>query len=154
MGKQWKQCWLYFSGLQNHCRWWLKPKMQRRLLLGRKLMTNLDSKLKSRDINLWKNVHLLKATVFPVVMYGCESWAIKKAECRRLMLLNSVVRADSWESLGLQGDATKHPKRDQSWVYIERTDVEPETPTLWPRDVKSWLIGKAPDAGHDWGQEE
>ena len=91
MGKQ--QCWLYFSGLPNHCKWWLKPKIQRHLLLGRKLMTNLDSKLKNRDINLWKNVHLVKAMVFPVVMYGCESWAIKKAECWRLMLFNSVVES-------------------------------------------------------------
>ena len=58
--------------------------IKRRLLLGRKVMTNLDSILKSRDITLSTKVHLLKATVFPIVMYGCESWSIKKAECRRI----------------------------------------------------------------------
>ena len=58
--------------------------IKRRLLLGRKAMTNLDSILKSRDITLSTNVHLVKAMIFPVVMYGCESWTIKKAECRRI----------------------------------------------------------------------
>ena len=70
----------YFLGLQNHCRWWLSHEIKRHLLLGRKAMTNLDSILKGRDITLPINVHLVKAKVFPVVMYGCESWAIKKAE--------------------------------------------------------------------------
>ena len=64
--------------------------IKRHLLLGRKVMTNLDSILKSRDITLSTKVHLVKAMVFPVVMYGCESWTIKKAECRRLMLLNCL----------------------------------------------------------------
>ena len=67
-------------GLQNHCRWWLQPWIKRCLLLGRKVMTNLDSILKSRDITLPTKVHLVKAMVFPVVMYGCDSWTIKKAE--------------------------------------------------------------------------
>ena len=80
--------------------------IRRCLLLGRKVMTNLDSILKSRDISLPKKVHLVKAMVFPVVMYGCESWTIKKAECQRMMLLNCCVGEDSWESLGLQGDPT------------------------------------------------
>ena len=78
--------------------------IKRRLLLGRKVMTNLDSILKSRDITLSTKVHLVKAMVFPVAMYGCESWTIKKAEHRRLMLLNYGVGEDSWESLVLQGD--------------------------------------------------
>ena len=69
-------------------------------------MTNLDSILKSRDITLLTKVHLVKAMVFPVVMYGCESWTIKKAEHQKLMLLNCSVRDDSQESLGLQGDQT------------------------------------------------
>ena len=72
--------WLYFSGLQNHCRWWLQPC----LLLGRKVMTNLDSILKGRDIILPTKVCLVKAMVFPVVAYGCESWTIKKAEHQRI----------------------------------------------------------------------
>ena len=69
--------------------------IKRRLLLGRKAMTNLDSILKSRDIILSTKVHLVKAMVYPVVMYGCESWTIKKAEHRRMMLLNCGVREDS-----------------------------------------------------------
>ena len=78
--------------------------IKRRLLLVRKAMTNLDSILKSRDIALPTKVQLVK--VFPVVMYGCESWTVKKAECRKLMLLNCGVGEDSWESLGLQGNPT------------------------------------------------
>ena len=70
------------------------------------------------------------------------------------MLLNYGVGEDSWESLGLQGDPASHPKGDQSWVFTGRTDAEAETPILWPPDAKSWLIGKDPDAGRDWGQEE
>ena len=76
------------------------------LLLGRKVMTNLDSIFKSRDITLLTKVHLVKAMVFPVVMYGCESWTVKKQSAEELMLLNCVVGEDSWESLGLQGDPT------------------------------------------------
>ena len=75
---------LYFSGLQNHCRWWLQPWNKRRLLLRKKVMTNLDSILTSRDITLPTKVHLVKAVIFPVVMYGCESWNINKAECLRI----------------------------------------------------------------------
>ena len=79
--------------------------IKKRLLLGRKVMTNLDSILKSRDITLPTKVHLVKAMVFCVVMYGCESWTIKKA-AEELMLLNCGVGEDSRESLGLQGDPT------------------------------------------------
>ena len=78
------------------------------LVLWRKTMTNLDSILKSSDITSPTKVHLVKAMVFPVVMYGCESWTIKKAERWELMLLNCGVREDSWEYLGLQGDKTSH----------------------------------------------
>ena len=80
--------------------------IKRRLLLGRKVMTNLDSILKSRDITLPTKVDLFKAMVFPVIMYGCESWAVKKLSAEELMLLNCGVGEDSWESLGLQGDPT------------------------------------------------
>ena len=80
--------------------------IKRCLLVGRKVMTNLDSILKSRDITLPTKVRLVKAMVFPAVMYGCESWTVKKAECWELMLLNCGVGEDSWESLGLQGDPT------------------------------------------------
>ena len=80
--------------------------IKRDLLLGRKVMTNLDRILKNRDITLPTKVHLVKAMIFPVVMYGCESWTIKKADAEELMLLNHGVGEDSWESLGLQGDPT------------------------------------------------
>ena len=118
----------------------------------RLLETNLDSILKSRDITLPAKVCLVRAMVFPVVMYGCESWTIKKAE--ELMLLKCGVGEDSWESRGLQGDPSIHPKGHQSWVFIGRTDVEVETPILCPPDTKNWLIGKDSDAGKDRRQEE
>ena len=84
--------------------------IKRCLLLGRKIMTNLDSILKSRDINLLTKVHLVKAMAFPVVMYGCESWTIKLST-KELMLLNYGVGGDSCESLGLQGDQTTQSYR-------------------------------------------
>ena len=80
--------------------------IKRHLLLGRKVMANLDSILKSRDITLPTKVHLVKAMVFPVVMYGCESWTIKKAEHQRIDAFELWFGEDSWESLGLQGDLT------------------------------------------------
>ena len=80
--------------------------IKRRLLLGRKVMTNLDSVFKSRDSTLPTKAHLVKAMVFPVVIYGCESWTVKMAECRELMLLNCGAGEDSCESLGLQEDPT------------------------------------------------
>ena len=128
--------------------------IKRRLLLVRKIMTTLDSILKSRDIILPTKVRLVKAMVFPVVMYGCASWTVKKAECRRIDAFELWCWRISWESLGLQGDPSVHPKGDQSWVFIGRTDVEAETPIFWPPHAKSWLIWEDPDAGKDWGQEE
>ena len=81
--------------------------IKRCLLLGRKVMTNLDSILKSRDITWSTKVHLVRAMVFPVVMYGCENWTIKKAEHQRIDAFDGCgVEEDSWESLGLQGDPT------------------------------------------------
>ena len=80
--------------------------IKRHLLLGRKARTNLDSILKSRDISLLTKFHLVKAMIFPGVMYGCESWTIKKAKSEELMLLNCGVGEDSSESLGLQGNQT------------------------------------------------
>ena len=117
-------------------------------------MINLDSILKSRDITLPTKVHLVKAIVFPVVMYGCESWTVKKAEYRRIDAFELRCGEDSWESLGLQGDPTDPFKGDQSWVFIGRTDAKAETPVLWPPHVKNWLIGKDSDAGRVWGQEQ
>ena len=92
-------------------------------------MINLDSILKSRDITLPTKIRLVKAMVFPVVMYGCESWTIKNA-AEELMLLNCGVGENSWESLGLQIQPV-YPKGDQSWMFIGRTDAEAEAPILW-----------------------
>ena len=143
---------LYFFGLQNHCRWWLQP-WNRRLLLGRKVMTNLDSILKSRDITLPTKVRLVKAMVFPVVMYGCESWTIKKAEHRidafKLWCWRRLLRVP-WTA-----------RRSNQSILRE---ISPECsleglmlklkPIFQPPDAKSWLIWKDPDAGKDWRQEE
>ena len=99
-------------------------------------MTNLDSILKSRDITLPTKASQVKAMVFPVVMYGYESWTIKKAESRRI----DAFELWSWRRLLSPLDCKEiqpvHPK-DQSWVFIGRTDVEAETPILWPPDSKS-----------------
>ena len=128
--------------------------MKRCLLFGRKVMTNLDSILKSRDITLPTKVHLVKAMVFPVVMYGCESWTLKKAERQRIDAFELWCWRRLLSPLDCKEIQPAHPKGDQSWVFIGRTDFEAETPILWPPDVKSWLIWKDPDAGKDWGQEE
>ena len=103
--------------------------IKRRLLLGRKVMTNLDSILKSRDITLSKKVHLGKALVFPVVMYGCESWTVKKAERRRIDAF--VVLEKTLEGpLDCKEIQPVLHKEDQSWMFIGGTDVQAETPIL------------------------
>ena len=99
--------------------------IKRRLLLGRKVMANLDSILKSREITLSTKFCLVKAMVFPVVMSGCESWTIKKAEHRRIDAL--VLEKTLGSPLDCKKIQPVHPKGDQSWVFIERTDVEAET---------------------------
>ena len=111
--------------------------IKRCLLLGRQDMTNLDSIFKSRDITLPTKVRLVKAVVFPVVMYECESWTVKKAECRRM----DAFELWCWRRLESPLDCKEiqpvHPKGDQSLVFIGRTDTEAETPVLWPPHAKS-----------------
>ena len=112
--------------------------IKRCLLLGRKVMTNLDSIFKSRDITLPTKVRLVKAMVFPVVMYGCESWTVKRAERRRIDAFSAVVLEGTLESpLDCKEIQSVNPKGDQSWVFTGRTDAEAETPILWPPDTKS-----------------
>ena len=106
--------------------------IKRCLILGRKVMTNLDSILKSRDIALPTKVHPVKAMVFPVDMYGCESWTVKKVECRRidafeLWCWRRLMRVP-WSYKEIQ---PVHPE-DQSWVFFGRNDAKAETPILWP----------------------
>ena len=113
-----------------------------------------DSILNSRDITLPTEVHLVKAMVFPVVMYGCESWTIKKAEHRRTGAFELWCWRRLESSLDCKEIQPVSPKGNQSWISLGGTDAEAEAPKLWPPDVKSRLIGKDPDAGKDWGQEE
>ena len=98
-------------------------------------MTNLDNILKSRDITLPTKVRLVKDMVFPVVMYECESWAVKKAERQ---IIQTVVFGKTLESpLDCKEIQPVCAKGDQSWMFIGRTDAEPETPVLWPLHAKS-----------------
>ena len=110
-------------------------------------MTNLDSILKSRDITLPTKVWLVKAMVFPVVMYRCESWTVKKAECRRI----DAFELWCWRRL-LRVPWTARRSNQSILKKIGRTDAESETPILSPPHAKSWLVGKAPDAHRDWGR--
>ena len=115
---------------------------------------NLDSVFKSRDITLLTKVHLVKAMVFPVVLYQCETWTIKKAECQsidafELWCWKRLLRAP-WNA----EIKPVTPKGNQPWIFIGRTDAEAEASILWPPDVKSWLTWKDPDAGTDWRQTE
>ena len=112
--------------------------IKRRLLLGRKCMTNLDSILKSRDMFLPTKVCLVKAMVFPVVMYGCESWTVKKAERQRIDAFELWLLEKTLESpLDCKEIQPVHSKGDQSWVFIGRTDAKAETPILWSPHAKS-----------------
>ena len=101
-------------------------------------MTNLDSILKSRDTTLPTKVRLVKAIVFPVVMYGRESWIMKKAECQRIDAFELWCLKKTLESLlDCKEIQLVHSKGDQSWVFIGRTDVEAETSIIWPPNAKS-----------------
>ena len=146
MGKQWKQWETTFGGSKITANADCSHEIKRRLLLGRKAMTNLDSILKSRDITSPTKVRLVKAMVFPVVMYRCESdykesWAPKNW-CFWTVVLEKTLASP----LDCKEIQPVHPKGDQSWVFIGRTDVEAEPPILWSPDTKSWLIWKDPDA--------
>ena len=150
MGKQWKQWEFIFLGSKITADGACSYEIRRCLLLGRKAMTNLDSILKSKDITMPTEVWLVKAMVFPVVMYGCKSWTIKKLStknwCFWTVVLGKTPR-DSQSPLDFWKTQPVHPKGNQSWIFIGRTDAEAETPILWPPDAKNWLIGKDPDAG-------
>ena len=151
MGEQWKQGQTLFFGDPKSLQMVTAAmKIKRRLLVGRKVMTNLDSIFKSRDITLPPKVCVVKAMVFPVVMYGCESCTIKKAEhqridafelwCwRRLLRVPWTARRSNQSIL----------KEISPGCSLEGLMLEAETPILWPPHAKSWLIGKDPDAGRD-----
>ena len=146
---------LYFWGLQNHWDGDYSHEIKRHLLLGRKVMTNLDSIFKCRAISLPTKVCLVKAMVFPVVMYGCESWTIKKAErwrtdafelwyFRRLLSIPWTARRSNQSIL----------KEIRPGYSLEGLMLKLKLQYLWPLHAESWLIWKDPDAAKDWGQEE
>ena len=129
--------------------------IKRCLLLGRKVMTNLDSILKSRDITLLTKVLLVKAMVFPVVVYGCESWTIKKAERWRidafeLWCLRRLLRIP-WTARRSNQSILKEISPEYS---LKGLMLKLKTPILWPPDVKNWLTGKDLDDGRDWRREK
>ena len=117
-------------------------------------MTNLDSVLERRGIILPTRIQIVKAMTFLVVLYGCEldhkeGWALKNW-CFQTMALEKTLESP----LDCKTIKPVHPKGNQSWIFIGRTVAEAEAPILWPPEVKNWLIGKDPDAGQDWRQEE
>ena len=136
MGKQWKQCQTLF---------WGAPKSLQMVTAAMKLKDaypwkesyDLDSIFKSRDVTLPTKICLVKAMVFPAVMNGCDSWTIKKADHQRIDAFETVVLEKTLESpLDCKEVQPFHPKGDQSWVFIGRTDAEAETPIFWLPDAK------------------
>ena len=150
-GKQWQT--LFWGGSKTTADGDCSHDIKRRLLLGRKAMSNLDRMLKSGDITLPTKVRLVKSYGFSssrVWMWELdhqESWAPKK-RCFWTVVLEETLESP------LDCKELKPVNPNQSWIFIGRTDVEAETPILWPPDVKNWLIGKDPDAGKGWRQEE
>ena len=150
-GKRWKQ-W------QTSSSW--APKSLKMVIAAMILKDaySLEEKLcqllKSRDITLPTKTCLVKAVVFPVVRYGCESWTIQKDECQRI----DAFELWCWRTLLSLLDGMEiqpvNRKGNEPWIFIRKTDAEGETPILWPLDAKNWLNGKDPDAGKDWRQVE
>ena len=128
--------------------------IKRHLLLGRNAMTNLDSILNSRDITLPTKVHIVKAMVFPIVRYVCESWTIKKAECQRIDAFLQWCRRRLLRVPWTARRSNQSTLKEINPEFIGRTDAEAEPPILWPPGAKSRLIGKDPDAGKNRMQEE
>ena len=131
-------------------------------LLFSSVRSSVSQRCLSVNVIAWKKsamgcrakVRLVKAMIFPIVMYGCESWTIKKADCQR----SDAFELWCWRRLDSPLDFKKikpvNPKGNQSWIFIGRTDAEDEIPILWPIDVKNWLVGKDSDAGKDWRWEK
>ena len=151
MGKQWLTLFWRCSKItaDGDC----SHEIKRHLLLGRKVMTSLDSILKSRDITLPTKVHLVKAMVFPVVMSGCmehrEGWVLENWCFQTKGLEKTLESPLDWKEI-----KPVNPKGNQPWTLTGRTDAETEAPILGLPDAKSWLIRKDPDAGKDWRREE
>ena len=145
---------LYFLELKITSDGDCSHEIKRRLILGRKANTNLDSILKSRDITLPTKVHLVNTTVFLIVLWMWEldykeSWA-PKIWCFWTMVLEKTLESP----LDSKDTQPVHPKGNQFWIFFGGTEAKPEIPLLWPPDAKNWLNWKDPDAGKDWRQEE
>ena len=149
MEKQWQT--LFYLGSKVTEDVDCSHEIKRCLLLGRNVMTNLDSILKSREITFSTKICLVKAMFFPLVMYGCESWSLKKYWCFWIVVEKTLESPFNCKEI-----QPVHPKGNQSWIFMGRTDAEAETPILWPPDAKNWLwlIWKDSDAGKDWRWEE
>ena len=136
MGKQWKQSQTFiFLGSKITADGDCSQEIKR--LLGRKVMTNLDSILKSRDVTFQTKVRLVKVMIFPVVMYGCESWTVKKAERRRIDAFELWCWRRLLSPLECKEIQPVHSEGDQPWDFFGRNDAKAETPVLWPPHVKS-----------------
>ena len=151
MGKQWKQ-WLalFFWSPKSLQMVTAAMKLTDAYSLEEKAMTDLDSILKSRDITLPTIVHLMKAIVFPVFMYGCGSWNINKAECWRI----DTFELWCWRRLLRAPWIERRSNQSILKEISPEYSLEAETPILWPPAVKNWLIWKDIYAGEDWGREE
>ena len=153
MGKQWKQWQTLVSWAPKSLQIVIQPWNSKMLTPWKKSYDQPRQHIKSRNITLLTKVHLVKAMVFPIVMYGCETWTIKESWVLKNWWFWTVVLEKTLESpLDCKEIKPVNPKGN--WIFIERTDAEAETPILWPPDAKNWLTGKDPDAGKDWGQEE
>ena len=117
-------------------------------------MTKLDGVLKNKDIILLTKVLIVKAIVFPIVMYRCESWTVKKAECWRTDAFKLWCSKRLESPLKSKEIKPVNSKGSQPWIFIGRTDTEADAPILWPPNAKNWLIEKDLSAGKDWGQKE
>ena len=152
MGKQWKQWETIFLGSKITADGYCSHEIKRCLFLGRKAMTNLGSILKSRDIcNKGPSSHICgfsSSNVWIWELDHIESWAPKNW-CFWTVVLEKIL-----ESLECKESQPVHPKGNQSWIFIGKTDADDETPMHWPPDSKNWLIWKDPDAGKDWRREE
>ena len=153
--KKWKQWKTLFCWAPKSLQMVTAAMKSRCLILGRKAVTNLDSILKSRNVALPTKVQLVKAMVFSsshVLMWELdykESW-VTKNWCSGTVVLEKTLQS----LLDCKEIQPVHPKGNQSWIFIGRTDAEAKTPILWPSDVRNWLTGKDPDAEKDWRQEE
>ena len=153
-GNSGNSSWLYFEGSKITVDVDCSHEIKRRLLLGREVMTNLDSILKSRHYFATKGPSsqgygFSSSCVWMWELDYKESWAPKNW-CFWTVVLEKILESP----LDCKEIQPVYPKGNQSWIFIGRTDAESETPILGPPDVKNWLIGKDPDAGKDWGQEE